>query len=561
MPDFPIYGRFGFKEEYIVLSHFAITLRGKTHIANGTSCQDYSGTATVFNKNLGMKMAIAAIADGVGSCKYSDDGSRIAVTSVLETLGNELSRLTNVSETTVPEIVKKSFVIALNRIKEESGSRNESLSSFDTTLTVAVLTEEGTCFLGHVGDDGAVALFTDGSYSMVTERMKGEYENEVIPLARKNYWAFSVLTEPIASIVLMTDGLLNEVVSPELFNNRVYYPLVKPIFENPMKTASDINYLKTWWEDYLQSDTFEEFDVIDDITLAVIQVPDLLEKVKPQEFDENEWNSETLKKNLEINEKLAERSGSKEKTNKSQAIQSDTAHSNQTSNIPKAQDSLANHSGLTHANSNIQRTNQGNAYLNSRNAHDVRIHNYTAPHGKNIVFGLSSRVIICALALLVIIGFVVSNRIGYNQGVIDGKKQGENALYISMEEERQKSFQQGFEEGKTMRPLEASNGSSALTVSLQELSIAANNIIISKGCNGPAIKSMKYMLKNKGWELKINDSFDDEMESAVKKFQIRNGLDPTGNIDIITYWSLLSQNSKGRNDMFNKDSFFTRIGK
>ena len=91
---------------------------------------------------------------------------------------------------------------------------------------------------------------------MVTSRMKGEFYNQVIPLSCKSAWSFSVLTEPVAAIVLLTDGLLDQSVGSNLANNRVYYPFFQSIFENPMQDEKDVLVVQSFWKDFLQSDEF-----------------------------------------------------------------------------------------------------------------------------------------------------------------------------------------------------------------------------------------------------------------------------------------------------------------
>ncbi len=292
------------------LRHFAISQQGSSHIRKSTNCQDFSRTADVRNEKLNLDMAVAAIADGVGSCDFSEDGSRIAVTTALEYLCRKLPLLEAMSDDAVLSLIKESFRKADSCIEDEATTRSLPYLLFDTTLTIAVLTEQGTCYVGHIGDDGIVALFTDGSYSMITARIEGEEANSVFPLSSKKYWTFGVSKKPVAALALMTDGLLDKSVGSARMNNRVYYPFFKPMFENLMESDEDASELRDFWNDYLGDSGFRRgYGVTDDITLVVVQVPELLKKVTPLPFDEAKWNRETEEARARTEEALNRSSG------------------------------------------------------------------------------------------------------------------------------------------------------------------------------------------------------------------------------------------------------------
>ena len=294
------------------LRHFSISQQGDSHIVIGKNCQDNSGTISVKNEGLGTELAIAVIADGVGSCDYSEDGSRIAVTTVLEILSNNLRSLEEISEKTILPLIKKAFQTANENIERESSERELPFLLFDTTLTATVLTDSGACYIGHIGDDGVVALFEDGTYGMITNRIEGEEANSVIPLSSTNNWTFGFVNKPVAALALMTDGLLDKSVGSDRMGRRVYYPFFKPMFENIMETDQDVIELRTYWEDYLQSAEFRKgYSVTDDITLAIVQLTSKLKNVKPVAFDEEKWNRETQNARNEIEKQLEESSSSR----------------------------------------------------------------------------------------------------------------------------------------------------------------------------------------------------------------------------------------------------------
>lgn len=275
--------------------HFAISQQGDSHVKSGKNCQDCGGTIGVLNERLKLEMSVAAIADGVGSCDYSEFGSKIAVKTVLDMLGQELASLQELSDKTVPELIKKAFQQAYDNIEAEATEKEIPFLLFDTTLTVAVLVENGNCYVGHIGDDGIVALFDDGSYSMITTRIEGEEANSVVPLSSgAETWQFSVAKQPVAALALMTDGLLDKAVGSVRMKNRVYYPFFKPMFESIMENDQDENELRSYWNEYLSNEeTRSGYGITDDITLVVVQVPELLKRVHPAPFDEQKWKEDS----------------------------------------------------------------------------------------------------------------------------------------------------------------------------------------------------------------------------------------------------------------------------
>ena len=288
------------------IRHFAISQQGDSHVKTGKNCQDASGTRRIVNENLKLELAVAAIADGVGSCDYCEFGSKTAVETVLDMLGRELAALPELSQEAVLTHIKTAFQQACDNIESEAAEKELPFLLFDTTLTVAVLVEDGRCYVGHIGDAGIVALFADGTYSMITTRFEGEEANSVVPLSSgEENWQFGVASKTVGALALMTDGLLDKSVGSERMNNRVFYPFFKPMFENIMENEQDENDLRSLWTGYLSDAKYRsQYGITDDITLAVVQIPEILKKVPPVLFDEEQWIDDTRKRRESINDAL-----------------------------------------------------------------------------------------------------------------------------------------------------------------------------------------------------------------------------------------------------------------
>lgn len=583
------------------LRHFSISQQGDSHIRSGKNCQDYSGSISVLNQKLNIEMGIAAIADGVGSCDYSEVGSQIAVTTVLEVLKKELASLDEVSNNTVLPILKKAYQQANERIEQEAETRELPFPLFDTTLTVTVLTDDGTCFIGHIGDDGVVALMADGTYSMVTNRIEGEEANSVFPLSSTNYWTFGVVKKKVAALALMTDGLLDKSVGTTRMKNRVYYPFFKPMFENIMETDQDVIDLRAYWDEYLGEKSFREgYAVTDDITLAVIQLPSILKNVKPVPFDELKWREDSEKARLEIEEALSEpaapstsktanvkqpeKKPDASETNASNDIsenvirvqtQSSSGTANRQTSIPNAprpsgqnlnQNQAVHAANPTQAQishdkaqgqqSSVQSYNSNNARTKtpggslatngaSYNVNEGSSRSKSTQSGKKIL-----NIVISAFAVLCMAGIgILARNIGYKAGLSTGKQQEQDATQQKIFEmqqahagELEEQYNLGYQAALSLPTKEPE-------VTQQPLN-APEQFIISRGQKGEIVKTIQKRLRLKGWNIETDGDYGKLTEKAVREFQLLNNLPATGEVDILTFWTLSDEKSMGyqRND-------------
>lgn len=295
---------------------FNITQQGESHIKKDLPCQDYSCTKRMIH--LDQEIIIAAISDGVGSCEYSQIGSKVAVESFIECLTfNIENKVEEFSEETILTILKHAFHYSLSQINKTSEKDELPFLEYDCTLT-GVVYVGNTLYFGHVGDDGIVALYSNGKYEMITERHKGDEANSVFPLREEDTWQFGK-SEDVASCVLMTDGVLDFCVDSIAMNNRVFFPFLEPALT---ETEKDEKEQQSEWENYLagKSEDFPDFRniVTDDISFVVIQNVDQLKKMElPIPFDSKKWEEDTLERKKKIDAILyADYYEHKEKLNK-----------------------------------------------------------------------------------------------------------------------------------------------------------------------------------------------------------------------------------------------------
>lgn len=202
---------------------YGFSIIGKDHVVKGTCCQDSHCI-----KKLDNGWYIVAVADGVGSAKNSQIGSRIAVDTVVSVCAEFMPW--DYSIIGIKSMLRTAYNYAFKQIIRESEKSGEPIESYDTTLTL-VIYDGHKIIYGHSGDGAIIGLNIFGDYIQITTPQKGEDGVSVIPL-RAGYtsWKIDSYDEELASILVMTDGMLH-ILCPYLLRDnqskrdRVYVPL------------------------------------------------------------------------------------------------------------------------------------------------------------------------------------------------------------------------------------------------------------------------------------------------------------------------------------------------
>ena len=173
-------------------------------------CQDANKVVKLENG-----WVIAAVADGVGSAKNADIGSRIAVEAIVSFCEQYMP---SVFETdSLCSLLMTGYHHALKLIEAEAAKSQERIESYDTTLDV-VIYDGFRIVYGHSGDGGIIGLTEFGEYVPITSPQKGEDLRSVIPLRfGKRFWEFGAYEENLSSVFLVTDGMW-EILKPNLLN-------------------------------------------------------------------------------------------------------------------------------------------------------------------------------------------------------------------------------------------------------------------------------------------------------------------------------------------------------
>lgn len=236
---------------------YGFSLIGKSHIAKGVCCQDNHKI-----KRLDNGWYIAAIADGVGSAKNSHIGSKIATETVVAFCEEYMPWDYNIIS--IKSMMRTAYNYAFKQILRESKMSGETIESYDTTLDL-VIYDGSRIIYGHSGDGGIVGLNTFGDYIPITKPQKGADGITVIPLrAGYSTWKIDTYEEELAAVLLMTDGMWDNVFFPYLLRDndngldRVYVPAAS-FFGDPICFSGDIEEAKQTVREFLLGD--EKFDV------------------------------------------------------------------------------------------------------------------------------------------------------------------------------------------------------------------------------------------------------------------------------------------------------------
>lgn len=160
---------------------------GTSHQKLDLPCQDYAEFIRVNDSIIG------AVSDGAGSCKHSDVGSQLAVTTALNYLQKWLKLLKYEQKDSSPEILKdcaeKVFKQTLGEVKEAFDAEAENRKCFpkdlSCTLLVVVATPNWLAAM-QIGDGFIVIQQPESEYQLLFHPSKGEYANETTFVTASN---------------------------------------------------------------------------------------------------------------------------------------------------------------------------------------------------------------------------------------------------------------------------------------------------------------------------------------------------------------------------------------
>jgi len=262
------------------------SFEGSSHAKNQKGCQDVCASQRLDNG-----WVIAATADGVGSCKYSDIAAKLAVETSIKTCIEMINK--NGYDCDLVQVIGVAFAKAETEIDLYSLSNEHPLSEYHTTLSLVIYDGKRVTY-GHCGDGGIIGLTYDGDYVKITTPQKSE-GIYVVPLAAgKDTWIIRQSDNDFSSVLLATDGVYDTFFPPLLRHQpvEIYVPLARYFMDNNGLNITEKNITEIGQKrlDFLCSEACEA--ITDDKTIVVLVNSDVKPKEKPPEFHkEPDWNA------------------------------------------------------------------------------------------------------------------------------------------------------------------------------------------------------------------------------------------------------------------------------
>ena len=189
---------------------YGVTRIGPYHIKNNIVCQDAHHIVKVSDQ-----CVIAAVADGLGSERYSDIASKIASKTAVEYCVERYS--SDLSDDEICNLIEQAFRVSQCKIEEVCQKNGHEITDYDTTLDLVIF-NSGLVHFGHAGDSGIIVQTDDGLYAPLTTQDRDDM-GRVFPLCFEERWIFGKAEKTVASVMLCTDGIF-EIIFPFLLRDQ-----------------------------------------------------------------------------------------------------------------------------------------------------------------------------------------------------------------------------------------------------------------------------------------------------------------------------------------------------
>ncbi|MEH2316389.1 PP2C family serine/threonine-protein phosphatase [Nostoc sp.] len=205
---------------------------GTSHQNQGIPCQDYGDYLIIKDE-----IIVGAVADGAGSAKHSNVGSKLVVETVLKCFSdiNESPQKEAFSQPLSKEEAEKVFAKIMNQVitelQKQADEEDYSVNDLACTLLVFVATPDWIAAM-QIGDGFIVIRSQESEYKLLFKPDKGEFINETTFITSTNAvkdMQVEVISEKQEFICVSTDGL--EKVAIRLSDWKPFSPFFKPLEE------------------------------------------------------------------------------------------------------------------------------------------------------------------------------------------------------------------------------------------------------------------------------------------------------------------------------------------
>lgn len=275
-----------------MIHFYSACMAGPYHIDNNIPCQD-----SRYIKQRDDGVTVAACADGLGSEIYSDIGSQLGSYNAVVYCAEHYEP--NMTTEEVLHLIKVSFVNAYKVVLDKAAEMGEDIDQFDSTLCLIIYDGENVWY-GQSGDSGMVVRLTNGMYFPITEQQRDD-DGNVFPLCSgPDYWVFGKVEGSVSSVMLMTDGVWEQICHPLLRKEsvKVNTSLIAPFMERTETDQDEIDGVQKACEGFLANFPRDQID--DDKTVVILYNTDNPATKMPVEYYlYPDWNR-LKEKNREI---------------------------------------------------------------------------------------------------------------------------------------------------------------------------------------------------------------------------------------------------------------------
>ena len=262
---------------------YGVSVQGTYHTSNGVVCQDAHQIV-----RCGDNMIVAAVADGLGSEKYTDVASRLAVDTAASYCAENIKEGDDSDD--ILAVIRASFMISQRYIEKTAADRGHDFDQYDTTLSLAVVIHD-TLYYGHSGDSGILVMGEDGAFYQVTKQQRDDM-GRVFPLAFEDHWVFQEYEKKVVSVLLATDGMLEAFFPIYIRDEKVniHVPLASFLMDRDRLHIAEEGEeaVRSKMENFISS--ISPLQINDDKTIAVVINGTTVSGRQPDEYyEEPDW--------------------------------------------------------------------------------------------------------------------------------------------------------------------------------------------------------------------------------------------------------------------------------
>lgn len=205
-----------------------VAVVGTSHIKTEVECQDAVAT---YIKN---GMSVIALADGLGSAKYSLEGSSIVVNAICKYMANNCNKIFKEENKTI--IRQELLDDLLHRLNKRAKKLKCELRELASTLMFVVVKEDEQVLIGHIGDGCIVCKDIDG-WNIPSLAYKKLTNNETEFVTSRN---------ALSTMKMFKADLVNNVTTFAIMSNGSENALINKKDPDNIKVTNAIKVMSDW---------------------------------------------------------------------------------------------------------------------------------------------------------------------------------------------------------------------------------------------------------------------------------------------------------------------------